>query len=440
MLFVEGNHFCPPAKERQLQAAGAGLRIRHGGTRTSTQFYPRPPGGRQPPGRAARLQPLHPLRAVRAPSREVDGKTCSPSPARHRQAPGRQCRIPAGWRHRPRRHRRRDAGLPGGRDPAQAGQGFAVPIGQRTDVRRSLQRRRPEPPSEGRHEQPFAPQSCASPPPRWPAASAATCPSSTSTSTSSSWSSSSSSTARRSPTSSGVGPATSASSKAAVQRRERPRAARVPRNCKTLVALGACAVNGGLPAQRNHLPLADCLRESVPDGSRQRPSPTTPSCRCPRQGAPDPRGGAGRLSFSRLPALGRRHLAVPHRPDGRAHAAARPACCLRSTTTDAAVPTPANRETAAAPVAIDPVSASRGTAGHAAASTREPAVHEARLHIVEFRGFENSSRAALLGGAGDGAAPVRHLPGEPPPGRRQGARTRWSAPCRITPPPRRSGG
>jgi len=30
-------------------------------------------------------------------------------------------------------------------------------------------------------------------------------------------------------------------------------------NCKTLVAVGACAINGGLPAQRNHLDLADVL-------------------------------------------------------------------------------------------------------------------------------------------------------------------------------------
>ena len=33
------------------------------------------------------------------------------------------------------------------------------------------------------------------------------------------------------------------------------------RNCKTLVALGACAVNGGLPAQRNHLDLGQCLSQ-----------------------------------------------------------------------------------------------------------------------------------------------------------------------------------
>lgn len=32
-------------------------------------------------------------------------------------------------------------------------------------------------------------------------------------------------------------------------------------HCKILVAVGACAVTGGLPAQRNHLNLADCLQE-----------------------------------------------------------------------------------------------------------------------------------------------------------------------------------
>ncbi|MDP2072053.1 NADP oxidoreductase [Methylotenera sp.] len=32
-------------------------------------------------------------------------------------------------------------------------------------------------------------------------------------------------------------------------------------NCKTLVAVGACAINGGLPAQRNHLSIATVLTE-----------------------------------------------------------------------------------------------------------------------------------------------------------------------------------
>jgi NAD-reducing hydrogenase small subunit len=33
------------------------------------------------------------------------------------------------------------------------------------------------------------------------------------------------------------------------------------RQCKVLVALGSCAVTGGLPAQRNHLDVGACLRE-----------------------------------------------------------------------------------------------------------------------------------------------------------------------------------
>jgi len=32
-------------------------------------------------------------------------------------------------------------------------------------------------------------------------------------------------------------------------------------NCKVLIAIGACAVNGGLPAQRNHLDLRQILEE-----------------------------------------------------------------------------------------------------------------------------------------------------------------------------------
>ena len=33
------------------------------------------------------------------------------------------------------------------------------------------------------------------------------------------------------------------------------------RQCKVLIAVGACAINGGLPAQRNHLDLGACLQE-----------------------------------------------------------------------------------------------------------------------------------------------------------------------------------
>jgi NAD-reducing hydrogenase small subunit len=37
-------------------------------------------------------------------------------------------------------------------------------------------------------------------------------------------------------------------------------------NCKILVAVGACAINGGLPAMRNSVPLEECLREAYLEG------------------------------------------------------------------------------------------------------------------------------------------------------------------------------
>ncbi|MEE9356911.1 NADP oxidoreductase [Candidatus Vondammii sp. HM_W22] len=38
------------------------------------------------------------------------------------------------------------------------------------------------------------------------------------------------------------------------------------RNCKTLVAIGACAINGGIPAMRNQYTLQECLEESYLQG------------------------------------------------------------------------------------------------------------------------------------------------------------------------------
>ncbi|RKZ57807.1 MAG: NADP oxidoreductase [Gammaproteobacteria bacterium] len=38
------------------------------------------------------------------------------------------------------------------------------------------------------------------------------------------------------------------------------------KNCKILVALGACAVNGGIPAMRNNFTLKECLEESYING------------------------------------------------------------------------------------------------------------------------------------------------------------------------------
>ncbi len=38
-------------------------------------------------------------------------------------------------------------------------------------------------------------------------------------------------------------------------------------NCKTLIAVGACAINGGVPAMRNYFDLQDCLQEAYLSGT-----------------------------------------------------------------------------------------------------------------------------------------------------------------------------
>ena len=38
------------------------------------------------------------------------------------------------------------------------------------------------------------------------------------------------------------------------------------RHCKVLVAVGACAISGGIPAMRNHYTLDECLNESYMGG------------------------------------------------------------------------------------------------------------------------------------------------------------------------------
>ena len=48
------------------------------------------------------------------------------------------------------------------------------------------------------------------------------------------------------------------------------------RRCRTLIAIGACAINGGLPAQRNNLPLADLLHHVYRGGIGLAPASTVP--------------------------------------------------------------------------------------------------------------------------------------------------------------------
>ncbi len=49
------------------------------------------------------------------------------------------------------------------------------------------------------------------------------------------------------------------------------------RNCKVLISVGDCAINGGVPALRNMVPLEECYREAFLDGpSVHNPSGTVP--------------------------------------------------------------------------------------------------------------------------------------------------------------------
>jgi NAD-reducing hydrogenase small subunit len=48
-------------------------------------------------------------------------------------------------------------------------------------------------------------------------------------------------------------------------------------HCKTLVAVGACAITGGLPAQRNHLDLGDILADVYGDRPGLAPGSAVPN-------------------------------------------------------------------------------------------------------------------------------------------------------------------
>ncbi|MEZ5417050.1 MAG: hypothetical protein R2708_06880 [Vicinamibacterales bacterium] len=51
-----------------------------------------------------------------------------------------------------------------------------------------------------------------------------------------------------------------------LQHPQRPRAARVRKHCTTLVAVGQCAITGGLPAMRNGIPIQELFDTSYAQG------------------------------------------------------------------------------------------------------------------------------------------------------------------------------
>ena len=106
MLFIEGNHFCPACeKSGKLPAAGARLRIRDD-VAAFRRALPAP-GGRRDASRCPdRLQPLHPVRTLRAgePRRRRQGGVRGRRTRARRQA-DHQLADRQARRQRVRRHR-----------------------------------------------------------------------------------------------------------------------------------------------------------------------------------------------------------------------------------------------------------------------------------------------------------------------------------------------
>ena len=95
------------------------------------------------------------------------------------------------------------------------------------------------------------------------------------------------------------------------------------KHCDVLVSLGDCAINGGIPAMRNHMPLRECLEEAYLEspgvynpGGIIPNDPEIPLLLQP--GLSVPRGGQDRPLHPRLPAAGRRDLERPGRVARRA--------------------------------------------------------------------------------------------------------------------------
>ena len=425
MLFVEGNHFCMFCEKSgncELQA----LAYRFGITAPKYPFlFPRPRARRH----ATRTSSSTATAASSAAAACGPRASSTASTSSASSAAARDKRIAVNAEARPRRHRRRRR--PTRRStPVPIGSllrkrvGFAVPVGQRA-VRPRADRLRHRAAADRRvRARPW--RNRKSRRPRCAAASAATCRCSTSTSGSWSWSSWSTSTARRSTTSRrSTGRCDVGLIEGGCANEENVKVLREFRqHCKVLISVGDCAINGGIPALRNTVPLEECYARGLPrrpvGGQPERQDPRRPGDpAAARQGLPLPRGGQDRLPPARLPAVGRHAVGGA---DRAARPASRSSCPTSSSSTtepeempcrspsqDASSSSPVTRVEGHGKVTILLDDDNRVAAG-AAAHRRVP-----RLRALH-------PGPPVLGAAGAGAAAVRHLPGEPPPVRRQGGR------------------
>ncbi len=97
-------------------------------------------------------------------------------------------------------------------------------------------------------------------------------------------------------------------------------------SAKILIAVGACAINGGLPALRNRFSVDDILTRVYRDPITDEPCvpELAGTAAGARQGLSAERDRARRLLPTRLSAVRRRDLEVSDRPHPRTDAASRP--------------------------------------------------------------------------------------------------------------------
>ena len=188
-------------------------------------------------------------------------------------------------------------------------------------------------------------------------------------------------------------------------------------HCKTLVAVGACAINGGLLAQRNQLDVGRILATCI---ATSRPQPAQPRSRRPPEllllepGAPDPGGGARGLFPAGMPPSADAGSGPRERPQSPvAHptwATARCTATSRTAPHERPLETDRIRSPPLRRAAIDPLSGGGSRQGNSVAGRANRAkVAGAAAHRRIPRGFEKFIEAAPLGGPRWCAAARAHL-------------------------------
>ncbi len=216
---------------------------------------------------------------------------------------------------------------------------------------------------------------------------------------------------------------------------------RMRERSKILVALGDCAVFGGVPAMRNFCGIQEALQrayveaESIDESGK---IPSDPELATMTKVRALQRSGAGGSIRARLPARRRCDLLCVERTGAGPHAgterrvaalaldrsgAFRMTRASLASVIEIRVALRRSENNMTQKITIEPVTRIEGHAKVTIRMKDDGSVDHAYLHINEFRGFEKFCEGRLyFEMPSDHAAHLRHLPGEPSPGRGQSRR------------------